>query len=158
MVVAIIGPKDYEKTSFLAVRTWEVLSKLVSRDGANFFLFNNGGQFDRDCWKIVSQLKMRVPEIERHYYHGLFEKEFNYLSRMKKYYDKVYFPEKTHPLSGYLRNCQMIEKCDVLVTYYYDLQLEEEPESSIALAVEYARAKKKRIINLYDLLFKYQPF
>ena len=158
MIVAVIGPSDYDKSAFLIMRKWEVLSKLVSKEGAKVFLFNNGGQFDRDCWEIVSQLKMRIPEIERHYYHGVFESDDSYFSYMKNYYDKVFYPEKNHPLSAYLRDCQMIDNCDVLVTYYYDLQLEDEPENPVVLVVKYAQKKKKRIINLYDLLFQYIPF
>ena len=158
MIVAIIGPNDHHRSAFLAMRTWEVLTKLVTRESARVFLFNNGGQFDRDCWEIVAQLKSRMPEIEMHYYHGVFDYDVGYVSYMKESYDKVFFPEKGIPLKGYLRDRQMIDECDVLVTYYYDLQLEEEPKSSAVLAVEYAQSKKKKIINMYDLLFEYKPF
>ena len=153
MIVAVIGPNDHERTAMLAIRTWEVLSKLVTENGANIFLFNNGGQFDRDCWEVVSQLKRRVPEIERHYYHGVFDYSVGYVSYMKEFYDKVFFPTQGVPLKSHSRNCQMIDKCDVLLTYYYELQLNEEPKTSTVLAVEYARKKKKQIINLYDLIF-----
>ena len=158
MIVAIIGSNECDRSAFLAMRTWEVLTKLVTNEGANIFLFNNGGQFDSDCWEVVSQLKMRTSKIERHYYHGGFDYDVGYVSYMKEFYEKVFFPEKGIPLRSHLRNRKMIDECDVLVTYYYDLQLEEEPKAPVALAVEYAREKKKRIINLYDLLFKYIPF
>ena len=158
MVVAIIGTDDYERSAFIVVRMWEVLTKLVSKEGARVFLFNNSGQFDQSCFEIVSQLKTRSPEIERHYYHGVFDYDVGYVSYMKERYEKVFFPEKGVPLKRCLRDRQMIDKCDVLVTYYYDLLLEEEPNSPIALAVAYARQKKKQIINLYDLLFQYIPF
>lgn len=129
-----MGPSDHEKSPFLTMRTWEVLTKLVTEGGANVFLFNNGGQFDRDCWEIVSQLKMHHPNIELHYYHSGCDYDVGYV------------------------DYQMIDKCDVLVTYYYLLQLEEKPNDPAVLAVKYAQEKNKNVINLYDLLFQYIPF
>ena len=150
MTVAIIGVDEYVWTTALAIRAWRTLAKLVVREGANIFLFNNGGQFDRECWTIVSQLKTRHSEIERHYHHGGCDYDVGYVDYISEFYDKVVFPQMGIPLRCYLRDRQMIDKCDVLVTWCLYEDLHAEQKNPAALAILYAQYKKKRVINLYQ--------
>ena len=150
MVVAFIEADKYERTAALAIRAWNVLSKLVVEEGADVFLFNNEGPFDNDCWLIVSQLQMLYPNIQRHYYHGGCDYDVGYVDYMSDSYDKVIFPEQGSPFPSNLRDRAMIDRCDVVLTYCNNKQMQSERKSGGALAVELARKMKKRVINLFD--------
>ena len=138
MVVAFIEPKEYTRTAVIAEKVQDVITKLVIKDGAYIFLFSNAGQFDDDCYEIVSKLKKRYPYIERHYYHGTFDYDRGYVDWMSEFYDFVHFSAKGLVISSHLRNCIMIDLCDVVVT------------CGAMSTVEYARKKKKRIMNLIE--------
>ena len=148
MIVAFIGSDNYTRSTHTAIQMWGVLGKLVVEEGANIFLFNNANFFDNDCLLIVSQLKMHHPHIERHYHHGVFDYDIGYVEYMKEKYDKVFFPRIGFPLREHLRNRQMIDKCDVLITYCNNDELLSEQKSQTVRAIEYAQEKKKRVINL----------
>lgn len=138
MIVAIIEPDKYEWTEGIVARLQDVITKLVVKDGAFVFLFTNAGQFDDDCYTIVTKLKKYYPYIERHYYHASCDYDVGYVDWMSGYYDSVHFPEKGFVISPHMRNSTIVDICDVLVT------------CGAASAVEYARKKKKRIINICD--------
>ena len=146
MVVAFIGVDNHQRTAKLAIQIWKTLTALLN-EGANNFLFNNDNDLDRDCRVVVSQLKKRHPKIKMHYYHGIFDYDVGYIDWMKEFYDEVH-PPKGIPLKRYFRNCAMIDKCDVLVTYCTNDELQSESKSFTAVAIEYALYKKKRVINL----------
>ena len=138
MIVAFIEPKEYTRTAVIAEKLQDVITKLVVKDGAYIFLFSNAGQFDDDCYEIVSKLKKHYPYIERHYYHGTFDYDKGYVDWMSEFYDTVNFPPMGFVISPHSRDCLMIDICEVLVT------------CGATSAIEYARKKKKRIINLLE--------
>ena len=138
MVVAFIEPMEYERTSQILEKLQDVITKLVVKDCVHIFLFSNAGQFDDDCYTVVSKLKKRYPYIERHYYHGGCDYDNGYVDWMSEFYDFVHFSAKGLVISSHLRNCIMIDLCDVVVT------------CGAISTVEYARKKKKRIINLIE--------
>ena len=150
MVVAFIGAKKIPRTAELAIRFWEVLSKLVSEDVADIFLFTNEGAFDDACWLIVSQLQMRHDNIRRIYVCGDSDDK---LKEIVKGYEKAFVVDELFTngiLAESVRNRLMVDLCDVLVTYcdtsYKSTpRIEEEEETAVA----YAKKKKKRIINLF---------
>ena len=148
MVVAFIGSDYYTRAPLLAVRMWETLSETITVDGPNIFMFNNDNFFDHDCCIMVAQLKMHNHAIEMHYYHGGYDYDIGYFNYFDEHFDKVFFPQMRIVLPRQLRNRLMIDRCDVLVTYCSDDELQAEPKTLTALAIEYAQQKKKRIINL----------
>ena len=150
MTVAFIGSDEYTRTPQLAISMWSVLGKLVAEEGTDVFLFSNANFFDNDCLLIVSQLKMYHPTIERHYYHGIFDYDVGYVHDMKAIYDKVFFPRMGFPLREHLRSRQMIDRCDILVTFCSSNDLQDTQKSQTVLAIEYARKKKKHVINLFE--------
>ena len=150
MTVAFIGSVNYPRTPILIMKMWEILLKLIKYEDANIFLFANAGKLDSDCFTMVSQLKERYSNIERHYHHGVFDYDVGYVSHMKEIYDEVHFPPKEHPLSRDLRNREMIDKCDVLVTYCNPNDQETAYHENVLNAMKYAREKNKRIINLFE--------
>ena len=136
MIVAFIEPDKFERTAWIAERLRDVITKLVVNDGAFVFLFSNAGQFDDDCYTIVSQLKKHYSYIERHYFHGGCDYDVGYVNYMAEFYDRLHFPPKGITLSQHMRTCTMIDMCDVMVT------------CGAVWAVEYAQKKKKLVINL----------
>ena len=138
MIVAFIEPKEYIRTAVIAEVLQDVITKLVIKDCAHIFLFSNAGQFDDDCYTVVSKLKKCYPYIERHYYHGSCDYDSGYVDWMSNFYDYVHFQPKGFVISSYLRDCLMIDVCDVMVT------------CGAMSSVEYARKKKKRVINLLE--------
>ena len=138
MIVAFIEPDDYFPTAKMTIRLWEVISSLVEKENAKVFLFTNAGYFDQGCFKIVSQLKMLHPNIERHYYHGCFDYDVGYVHWMSDIYDKVHFPPMGFPLPSSTRNKMVVDKCDVVVT------------CGVASAAEYAKRINKRVINVCE--------
>lgn len=138
MIVAFIEPDNYERTSRIIEKLQNGITKLVVKDGIHIFLFSNAGQFDDDCYEIVSKLKSRYPYIERHYYHGCCDYDRGYVAWMSTFYDNVHFPPKGFVISHYLRDCTMVDICDVILT------------CGEAAAVEYARKLKKQVINIFE--------
>ena len=136
MIVAFIEPDEYERTARIAEKLKDVITKLVVNSGACVFMFTNAGQFDDDCYTIVSKLKKHYPYIERHYYHGSCDYDVGYVNWMSLSYDSVHFPEKGFVLLPHMRNCAMIDMCEVVVS------------CGVSQALEYARTKKKRVINI----------
>ena len=52
----------------------------------------------------------------------------------------------------------MIDRCDILVTYFdKDYCLADEKKSGTRIAVEYAQKKHKHIINIFELQIKSNP-
>ena len=149
MTVAFIGSVDYQRKPFLIIKMWEVLLSLIKNDGADVFLFANAGQFDSDFYKMLSQVKERYSNIERHYYHGGFDYGVGYVSYMEVFYDKVFFPPMGTPLLRDLRNRAMIDKCDIVVAYCNPESKETANHRIVARSIDYARKNNKRIINLF---------
>ena len=155
MVVAIIGAKRITRTATLAVRMWQALTKLVVEDGADIFMFTDDGAFDDACWLIVSQLQMQYPNIRRIYMREEYRGNTKSIKDIVKGYEKVLeFDASSDDATSaqMMRNSIMVEMCDVLVTYfdtgYKPTPRIEDEEERIA---KFAKRKKKRVINLFDV-------
>ena len=148
MIVAFIGSDSYWRKAYFAVKMWEAICTTISVDGPNIFLFNNANYFNNDCLTIVDQLKKRYRKIERWYFHGGCDYDVGYVRYMARRYDKVCFPMQRIVFPCYMRDRSMIDKCDVLITYCTSDELDADKQSLCALAIEYARANNKRLINI----------
>lgn len=152
MIVACIGAQDFERTPASAIELWDVLTNLVANEGADLFFFTNEGLFDFSCWQIVSQLKMRYPNIRRIYAQTGYEDNNGNLQEIDKYYDRIFYLGsicENSLLAPYVRNRVMVGMCDVVVTNV-DLKKLPTPriESSTEAAIKFAKRYKKRVINL----------
>ncbi|MCH5157392.1 MAG: hypothetical protein J1G02_05935 [Clostridiales bacterium] len=137
MIVAFVEPDEYEQKAWIVEKLQDVITQLVIKEGAIVFMFTNAGNFDGDCYTIVSRLKKYYPYIERLYFHGGCDYDVGYVNWMSEFYDNLHFPEKGVVISSHMRDCAMIDMCTVVVT------------CGSAPSVEYARQKKKRVINIY---------
>ncbi|MBE5742695.1 MAG: hypothetical protein E7360_05215 [Clostridiales bacterium] len=117
--------------------------------GVTVFLFGGMGEFDFMCHSVVSKLKEKHPFIKRIFCLT----DVIYLRKSKRpkylkdedYEDFVYLDlEFDYWYSRiYFRNCEMINKSDVVVFY-----AENRDNSGAYKALKYAVKSKKKIINL----------
>ena len=116
------------------------------------FLFGGTGCFDEISYHAVSVFKSDYPNLKRVYVRAKDEIiSETYEKYLLEAFEKTYFPDEVKS-AGYRayvkRNQIMIDKCDVLITYYdkdYPLN-----KSGTKAAVKYAVKKKKEIINIHD--------
>ena len=163
MKVAIIGHRKVKDRADTVGRIYDAVTNLIENEGADTFLFGSGSEFDTLCYYVVSELKKIYPDISRVYVSA----EWNYkdLNELLDSYEDTYCPNKVrgaNKLCYVIRNVCMIENCDVLLTYYDDnyepprkrtkvpIEEHKRTKSGTQMAVEYARKKKKRIINVLD--------
>lgn len=77
-----------------------------------------------------------------------------YKSFLLTMYDDTVFPEEligAGRCTYVKRNQIMIDRCDILVTYFdKDYCLADEKKSGTKIAVEYAQKKHKHIINIFE--------
>lgn len=156
MKVAFIGHRKFEKTETLKPNLKDIVTALID-EGADTFLFGSKSQFDEMCYEVVTELQKTFPHIRRIDVRASNEHLPQiYIDIILKHYEQTIFPEGVRG-AGYRsyvkRNQAMIDMCDILVTYF-DKDYTPVGRSRISkrsgttLAVEYARRKNKRIINV----------
>lgn len=156
-ICAFIGHRKIEKTEMLKNRLAQTVKNLIENKDVDTFLFGSRSEFDDLCYEVVTELRKIYPHIKRVEVRSLNEHlPKMYLDITLQYFEESFFPEQAHN-AGYRsyikRNQAMIEKCDVLVTYCkMDYIPPTRTNSGTILAVQYAQKKKKRIINLFELL------
>ena len=153
LTCAFIGHRRIEKTEALKRKLTDVVITLID-EGADTFLFGSRSRFNELCYDIVTELQQTYPHIRRVEVRSLNEHlPQMYIDITLKYYEETIFPERVHN-AGYRayikRNQAMIDMCDVLVVYCdMNYKPPTKTNSGTILAVEYARKKNKRIINLF---------
>ena len=161
MKVCFIGHRTIEKTENLVGLLREVIISLINR-GAKTFLFGSKSAFDDLSWQIVSELRETYPFINRTYVRSAYQ----YISKSYEEYllesfEETYFPlklERAGRCSYVERNYEMINSSDTCVFYYNESYVpvlkgnravEDSRKSGTKIAYEYAKKKKKEIINLF---------
>jgi len=164
------GHRKIDVTEELKDRLYRVIEKLITTDGIKIFLFGSKSQFDDLCYKVVTALKSKYPEIKRIYIRAEFECIYGEGSRayregLFEHYEDTYFPECASGAGRAVyvkRNQHLIDESSVCVVYYdkdykpsrrkqskRDLT-DYQPASGTGIAYMYAEKKKRRIINLLD--------
>ena len=59
------GHRKIEASDGLKTILYEEIEKLITVDGIVTFLFGSKSQFDNLCYKIVTELKSKYPDIRR---------------------------------------------------------------------------------------------
>lgn len=166
------GHRKIDTSDKLKTILYEEIEKLITVDGINTFLFGSKSQFDDLCYKIVSELKGKYPDIRRIYVRA--ESEYidgegsrAYREGLMELYEHTYYPESVSGAGKAVyvkRNQHMIDESAVCVVYYdesyapsrrkhsrHDL-FDYQPTSGTGVAYKYAERKKRRIINIYSML------
>ena len=176
---SFFGHRKIDETEELKNRLKFIITNLIENEKVDVFLFGSRSDFNSLCHAIVTELKEKYPHIQRRAYTCrnetcTLEKERAYWEEIYSYVQKKpitllgvedEIEHKTKWISGraqYVeRNQAMIDDSDFCVFYYdesYKLPLRKQyrsalstyqPKSGTKIAYEYARQKKKAIINLH---------
>ena len=175
---AFFGHRKIETTEELKQKVKEVIEDLIVNHNVSTFLFGSRSDFDYLCHLVVTELKGKYPNIVRKCYTCrsetcTLESERAYWEEVYSHFRKEKvtllgveeeFEHKTKYTSGrasYVeRNQAMINDSDYCV-FYYDENYQPEmrkyskrsigyyqPKSGTKLAYDYAKQKKKTIINI----------
>ncbi len=163
-VCCFLGHRKIAEAENLKVKLYEIIESLIIHNNADVFLFGSKSEFDRLCYRVVTELKEKYPHIKRIYVRA--ECPYSrdeYKKYYLEYYEDTYFPERAINAgrATYVeRNYEMIDKADFCVMYYIDSYapperrnsrldlLSYQPRSGTGIAYEYAQRKKKKIINI----------
>ena len=139
------------------IELYSLFEDFVLNKGVGIFLFGGFGNFDDFCHEVVTDLKEKYTFIKRVYicedYRFVarpskrpawlkdedFEEFDYYAMRYTGFYQRIYF-----------RNLEIIEHSDFCV-FYVD---ENRQNSGAGKALEYAKRKKKVLINVFEMLEK----
>ena len=177
---SFFGHRKIEETEELKNRLKSVIIHLIENEKVEIFLFGSRSDFNTLCHAVVTQLKERYPHLQRRAYTCrsetcTIEKE---RAHWEEIYSRIEnrpvsilgveeeVEHKTKWVAGkaqYVeRNQAMIDDSDFCVFYYneeYKPPLRKrsrsdlstyQPKSGTKIAYEYAKQKKKEIINLFD--------
>ena len=170
MKVAIIGHRKVQNKGKLVEQIYDTVTDLVENQGVDTFLFGGKGEFDELCFYVITDMQKIYPHIKRVYVRAQHEEISKiYEEHLLQKYEETFYPDKvrgTNELCYVVRNACMIEMCDILLTYYDDNYLppskttknkmlavaycHKKSQSGTAMAVRYAKGRKKTIINLFE--------
>ncbi len=148
-----IGHRKIEATDKMRNTLFSKIEDLIINKGYTVFLFGCNSQFNDLCYETVTCLKEKYPYITRVFVRA----KYPYIGESyKKYllekYDDTYFPEKmiNSGRACYVeRNFEMIEKSSCCVFYYdYYCDTSFDKKSGTKIALEYAKNKGRKIINI----------
>lgn len=178
---SFFGHRNFDLTTTFKDKIQTIIENLISNNNVFTFLFGSRSEFNYYCHLIVSELKIKYPNIKRISYtckhetctleHQLEKREkvFSHLFNEELHLLGVEeeFEHKTKYTSGkasYIeRNQAMIDNSNYCIFYYNKNYLPPkrkyskkglnyyQPKSGTAIAFEYATQKKKNIINIYDI-------
>jgi uncharacterized phage-like protein YoqJ len=160
MKACFIGHRTVEKTEELMASLKEIVLSLI-KEGVVTFLFGSKSEFNHVAWEVVTELKKEYTYVKRVYVRSISQYiEKSYKEYLLKFYEETYFPEKLERAGRYSyveRNYEMIDNSAYCIFYYnenketpkYGTLLPKKRSSGTKIAYEYARKKKKRIINVY---------
>ena len=116
------GHRTINETDELRTKITEAVEGLITDENVDTFLFGSKSEFDSLCLELVTALKEKYPHVKRIYVRA--EYPFisdDYRSRLLRYYDETYYPEKLHGAgrAAYVeRNYEMINNSKYCVVYY----------------------------------------
>ncbi len=160
------GHRKIAEADKLKERLYKIIEDLIIYKYVDTFLFGSKSDFDKLCLAVVTELKYKYPHIQRIYVRAEFQHiNDDYKAYLLQSYEDTYYPEQ---ISGsgraaYVeRNQIMIDCSDICVIYYNENYLPPkrkssrrdifpyQPKSGTSVAYEYAKCKKRHIINTVE--------
>ena len=156
------GHRSIEKTELLIKKIKDYIEHLILDKKVFIFLFGCNSEFDELCYKIVSELKEKYPNIKRVYVRAKFpEISKNYEKYLLDKYEETYYSQKllNSGKACYIeRNYEMVEKSEFSVVYYNKEYVPAQKDgknlskkSGTAMAIEYALKRGLKIQNFFIL-------
>ena len=177
---SFFGHRKIEVSEELELKVKMVIEDLILNHNVTTFLFGSKSEFNYLCLEIVTNLKNKYNFIKRIFYtcrseFCILEKEKSKYEELYSYHLKrdvklfgfeEEFEHKTKYTSGrasYVeRNQTMIDDCNYCIFYYNESYQPEmrkyakrylgyyQPKSGTRIAYNYAKQKKKTIINVFN--------
>ncbi len=166
---SFFGHRKIDETDGLKRQLKSVITNLIENEKVEIFLFGSRSDFNPLCHDVVTELKIRYPQIKRLFY--TCRSEMCILEKERTYWEEVYSYFKKQPVTllgfeeevehktkyeagkaSYVeRNQAMINDSDFCVFYYNKNYVPStKTNSGTRIAYEYALRKKKKIINLFQ--------
>ena len=127
-----------------------LVSKIIKKTTCKFYL-GGYGDFDRLCLRTLKDLKADFPNIELIFITPYLDKNYSKLEFAKYLYDDVIFPpleSVPRKFAILKRNEWMVDEADLIIAYVMYSW------GGAAKTLEYAKRKKKTIINLAEKTYK----
>ena len=123
----------------------QLLTKEIRKNPTCKFYLGGYGDFDSLCLRTLRELKTDFPNIELLFITPYLDKNYSKLELAKYYYDDVIFPPIENVPRKFAilkRNEWMVDSADLVISYV------KYSWGGAVKTVEYAKRKKKQIINL----------
>ena len=123
----------------------QLLIKEIRKNPTCRFYLGGYGAFDSLCLRTLRELKTDFPNIELLFITPYLDKNYSKLQLAKYYYDDVIFPPIENVPRKFAilkRNEWMVDSADLVIAYV------KYSWGGAAKTLEYAKRKKKPIINL----------
>ena len=152
-VCCVFGHREIPETDELRQAVYQRIEELILWEQVDTFLFGSKSQFDRLCYKTVTQLRKKYP-LKRVYVRGEFpvigEEYEGYLLER---YEEAWFPADASRAGRAVyvaRNHAMIDKSQFCLCYYREGYAPDGRKSGTAVAYRYACKQRKTVLNLGD--------
>lgn len=180
--ISVFGHRNVELNNEQYEKLKEILESLIVNENAQVFLFGSRSNFDYYCHNAITELKEKYQHIQRKCYtcrsetctleseREHWEKVYSHFRKKEVHLlgveEEVEFKNKwTAGKASYVeRNQAMINDSDLCIFYFDENYQPQERKyskrcfttyqlkSGTALAYNYAKQKKKQIINVFEIL------
>ena len=147
-----IGHRNIGQTEKLENILTEIIENLILCKKINTFLFGSKSEFNRLCYKKVTESKKKFPHIKRVFVRA--EYPFindDYKEYLLGIYEDTYYPDNILKAGRAVyveRNFEMIRDSSVCVFYYKDDYRVQGRKSGTKIAYDYAVRLNKEIIRV----------
>lgn len=143
MTATFFGHGNFQYENIVINELEKTIEQLIKK-GVNKFLLGGYGNFDKTCAEVICSLKIKYPDIKSILVIPYLNRKYN----MNMYDESIYPPLEKIPLKLAIikRNQWMIENSEIVVTYV------KYSWGGANKSLEYAKQKRKTIINIADTL------
>ena len=145
MIITFCGHSNCLFSDNIKEQLKKILKNEIIKNPTCKFYLGGYGDFDGLCLRTLRELKHDFPTIEILFITPYLDKNYSKLEFAKYYYDDVIFPpieSVPRKFAILKRNEWMVEQADLVIAYV------KYSWGGAAKALEYAKRKKKRIINI----------
>ena len=145
MVITFCGHSNYLFGDDIKKELKNILINETRKNPTCKFYLGGYGDFDSLCLRTLRELKTDLPDIELLFITPYLDKNYSKLELAKYYYDDVIFPPIENVPRKFAilkRNEWMVDSADLVIAYV------KYSWGGAVKTVEYAKRKKKQIINL----------
>ena len=145
MIITFCGHSDFLFSDDVKQQLKNILVSKIRKNPTCKFYLGGYGDFDSLCLRTLRELKKEFQDIELIFITPYLDKNYSKLEFAKYHYDDVIFPpleSVPRKFAILKRNEWMVEETDLVIAYVMYSW------GGAAKTLEYAKRKKKQIINL----------